>query len=115
VITLDDVLFAFDRADLQPGAQRMLDRVAELLKQHPDRDVSIEGHTDSVGSANYNQQLSEARAAAVREYLLRRGVAAERLSAVGYGKTRPIVPNDSPSARQQNRRVEIVIERPAAG
>jgi len=110
VVTLDDVLFAFGRADLQPGSQRTLDRVAEFLKAHPERAISIEGHTDDVGSDAANQQLSERRARAVSDYLRSRGVDANRLETVGYGETRPMVANTSPSARQQNRRVEIVIE-----
>jgi outer membrane protein OmpA-like peptidoglycan-associated protein len=110
VLTLDDVLFAFGGVDLQPGAQRALDRVAEFLKAHPDRTVSIEGHTDDVGDASSNQMLSERRARAVADYLRNQGVDANRLQAVGYGESRPLVANQSASARQQNRRVEIVIE-----
>ena len=112
VVTLDDVLFAFGRADLQPGAQRSLDRVAEFLEAHPERSASVEGHTDDVGSDAYNQQLSEQRASAVASYLRSQGVESARIGIVGFGETRPLVANESASARQQNRRVEIVIGEP---
>ena len=112
VVTLDDVLFAFGRADLQPGAQRSLDRVAEFLEAHPERSTSVEGHTDDVGPDAYNQQLSEERASAVASYLRSRGVDSTRIGIVGFGETRPLVANESASARQQNRRVEIVIGEP---
>lgn len=109
VVTLDDVLFAFGRADLQAGAQRSLDRVADFLEAHPERTATVEGHTDDVGSDAYNQQLSERRANAVADYLRSRGIDDGRIDAIGFGETRPLVANESASARQQNRRVEIVI------
>ena len=112
VVTLDDVLFASGRADLQPGAQRSLDRVADFLEAHPERNVAVEGHTDDVGADGYNQQLSEQRARAVADYLRSRGIAGGRVTSVGFGETRPLVANESASARQQNRRVEVVIGEP---
>jgi outer membrane protein OmpA-like peptidoglycan-associated protein len=115
VVTLEDVLFAFDRADLQPGSEIVLDRVAQFLVDHPDRSIEIEGHTDAVGSNEYNERLSRERAESVASYLERRGIDRARIDTAGFGETRPLVANTSPAARQQNRRVEIVIENPPQG
>lgn len=109
VLTLGDILFAFDRAELQPGAQRTLDRIAEFLNEHSDRRVEVEGHTDSVGDARYNQDLSRRRAEAVARHLVSRGVAASRVEARGLGEAAPVASNDTEAGRQQNRRVEIVV------
>jgi OmpA-OmpF porin, OOP family len=109
VITLGDVLFEVDRADLKPGAYRDLSRLAELLRKSPQREVLIEGHTDSTGPEGYNLELSERRASAVRTFLLRQGVAPERIIARGYGESLPIAPNTTAAGRQENRRVEVVI------
>jgi outer membrane protein OmpA-like peptidoglycan-associated protein len=109
VITLEDVLFEVNGADLQPGAQVELLRLVEYLKRTPNRKVLIEGHTDNTGSSDYNLRLSQLRADSVESYLIGSGVAADRIRSVGYGETRPEAPNDSASGRQQNRRVEIVI------
>jgi outer membrane protein OmpA-like peptidoglycan-associated protein len=109
VITLSDVLFEVDRADLKVGAYRDLSRLAEFLRQHPEREVLIEGHTDSTGSEAYNLSLSERRAEAVRRFLLQQGVAPERIIARGYGESLPLAPNTTAAGRQQNRRVEVVI------
>jgi OmpA-OmpF porin, OOP family len=113
VVTLEDVLFEVNGADLQPGAQVELLRLVEFLERNPDRKVLIEGHTDSTGSEEYNLQLSLLRAESVQSLLVGNGVPADRVLAVGYGETRPEAPNDSATGRQQNRRVEIVI--PDAG
>lgn len=110
-LTLDDVLFEFDRADLKPGAQHDLDTLADFLRANPGRPVMIEGHTDAIGSASYNADLSERRAESVRSYLVRRGVPPERITARGYGKDYPIASNATESGRLQNRRVEIVVLR----
>ena len=81
----------------------------EFAKRYPGRKISIEGHTDNVGNAKYNQGLSEQRAAAVKEYLLKNGVSGgERITTVGYGQTKPIADNATANGRFQNRRVEIV-------
>lgn len=111
-----DVLFDFDRADIRPDAVSTLRKVAELIVHSGDAPVAIEGHTDSIGTAKYNQKLSERRAAAVQDYLIgRHGIAPDRLTTRGYGFSRPVAPNthpdgtDSPQGRQRNRRVEIVI------
>lgn len=110
VLTLGDVLFDTGQATLKPGAFSSLDRLATFLKESPDRKVLIEGHTDSVGSEQMNQALSERRAASVREALANRGVSGDRITAEGKGEGYPVAGNDSPSGRQQNRRVEIVID-----
>jgi outer membrane protein OmpA-like peptidoglycan-associated protein len=109
VVTLEDVLFEVNGADLQPGAQVELLRLIGYLKRNPDRLVLIEGHTDNTGSSEYNLRLSELRADSVESYLIGNGVPIDRIRAVGYGETRPEAPNDSATGRQQNRRVEIVI------
>jgi outer membrane protein OmpA-like peptidoglycan-associated protein len=110
VVTLGDVLFDVGKATLKPGAARAIDRLAEFLKQHGERKVRIEGFTDSTGSEETNQRLSEQRANAVRSALLERGVAPERIEAVGFGQGFPVATNDTQAGRQQNRRVEIVIQ-----
>ena len=109
VVTLEDVLFEVNGADLQPGTQVELLRLVEFLQRNPDRKVLIEGHTDSIGSSEYNLQLSLLRAESVQSFLVGNGLPADRITAIGYGETRPEAPNDSATGRQQNRRVEVVI------
>jgi OOP family OmpA-OmpF porin len=109
VVTLEDVLFEVNGAELQPGAQTELLRLADYLERNPDRKIMIEGHTDNSGSSEYNLQLSQLRAQSVESFLLGSGVPPDRIRAIGYGETRPEAPNDSATGRQQNRRVEIVI------
>jgi outer membrane protein OmpA-like peptidoglycan-associated protein len=106
----DNVLFEFGKATLDPAlSDPYMDRVALLLKEKTIKSVSLEGHTDSVGSENTNLVLSVNRATAVRQALLDRQVPESRLSAVGYGLAKPIAPNDSELGRRLNRRVEIII------
>lgn len=114
VVDVGDVLFAVDRAELQPGAHADLARLAAFLREHPERPVRIEGHTDSTGSAAYNLRLSEARAQAVASALIGLGVPAGRVETHGFGQTLPVASNDTAAGRQQNRRVEIVIGQPPA-
>ncbi len=109
VLTLGDVLFDTDRSTLKPGAGKTMDRLAGFLEDHPDRRLLIEGHTDAQGDSGYNQALSERRADAVRQSLIRRGVAAQRLESVGLGESYPVATNDTVAGRQENRRVEIVV------
>jgi outer membrane protein OmpA-like peptidoglycan-associated protein len=109
VITLGDVLFDFNRADLRPGARQNVSRLVAFLREHDDRQVLIEGHTDSVGDDAYNMNLSQRRAEAVRTYLIDSGISPTRSVARGYGESRPVASNDNEAGRQQNRRVEIVI------
>jgi OmpA-OmpF porin, OOP family len=110
VVTLGDVLFDTGKATLKPGAYNTIDRLATVLKEDASRKVLIEGHTDNVGSDEYNQGLSERRAAAVQAALFERGVAASQISTVGKGETTPVASNDNAAGRQQNRRVELVFQ-----
>lgn len=109
VITLGDVLFEVDRADLKAGTRQNLGRLVEFLREHEDREVLIEGHTDSTGEEAYNQRLSESRAQAVRQFLTRNGIANKRVLTRGYGELFPVASNNNATGRQQNRRVEVVI------
>ena len=109
LVTLGDVLFAFDKAELSAQAGPRMDKLASFLKQFPDRKVLIEGFTDSVGKDSYNRTLSERRAQAAGDALVQRGVDRARISARGFGKSHPVASNDSAEGRAMNRRVEIVI------
>ncbi|HKE96113.1 MAG TPA: OmpA family protein, partial [Povalibacter sp.] len=108
VLTLGDVLFDTGKATLKPGAYATIDRLAEALKEDSGRKVMIEGHTDSVGSDDYNQVLSENRARSVQAALMERGVPGDQISAVGKGEGFPVASNDNAAGRQQNRRVELI-------
>lgn len=110
VVTVGDVLFEVDRAELRPGAKRELDRLANAVRNRDGLSLAIEGHTDSTGSAAYNRDLSERRAASVRAYLTEQGIARERTTSIGLGQDLPVASNDTAAGRQQNRRVEIVIQ-----
>jgi outer membrane protein OmpA-like peptidoglycan-associated protein len=109
VITLGDVLFATNLAELKPGARRSLEKLSAFLHEYPQRSVQIEGFTDSTGSDDYNQGLSERRAGAVRDALTGMGISSDRIQTRGLGKSDPVADNDSASGRQQNRRVEVII------
>ena len=109
VLTLGDVLFETGKATLLPGAQRAIDKLAQFLEENPEREVLIEGHTDNVGSATYNLDLSLRRAQAVKEALAAKGIDPERIHARGYGERYPVASNSDAAGRQRNRRVEIVI------
>jgi outer membrane protein OmpA-like peptidoglycan-associated protein len=109
LVTLGDVLFEFGRADVKPGAQEALRKLAAWLQQHPERRVLIEGFTDSVGTENANLQLSVRRAESVAQMLAGYGIGADRVRAVGYGEGYPVVENSSDSNRAMNRRVEVYI------
>lgn len=115
VITLSgSVLFASNQATLLPAAQSRLNQVAEaLLSTNKDRKLTVEGHTDSQGSAAFNMELSQRRAEAVRSYLISRGYPGEMIETRGIGKVRPIADNASPEGRSNNRRVEIIVQREA--
>jgi outer membrane protein OmpA-like peptidoglycan-associated protein len=112
VLNLEDVLFEVDRAELQPGVLPDLARLAAFLREHPERPVLIEGHTDSTGSSQYNLDLAEARAAAVEGVLVQDGVPPARIQTRSFGESAPVASNATPAGRQQNRRVEIVIANP---
>jgi OOP family OmpA-OmpF porin len=108
-VILEGVNFAFDKADLLPSAYPILEEDVRMLKNRPELQVSIEGHCDIRGSDAYNMKLSERRADSVYKYLLSQGIAANRMKTVGYGRTRPLVPNTSEENMYKNRRVEIKI------
>lgn len=110
VINLPDVLFEFDKAQLTEEARRTVADISAELRQLPERHISVEGHTDSVGTLVYNQRLSEGRARNVAEALLANGIPRKQVATVGYGETDPIASNSTPRGRQRNRRVEIIIE-----
>jgi len=112
VLTLGDVLFGTGRSDLTSGGTNTLDKLVVFLNNYPDRNVVIEGHTDDVGSHEMNQTLSQHRADSVKFYLVQQGIRHKRLAASGMGETQPIADNQSPSGRQQNRRVEVIINNP---
>lgn len=115
VITLSgSVLFASNESALLPAAMVKLNEVADaLIKGNPDSNITVEGHTDSQGQRQYNMELGEKRAQAVREHLVSRGVAADRIKAVGVGPDRPVADNKTAEGRANNRRVEIIVQ-PAA-
>ena len=110
IVNLSDILFETGQAVLRPQAREVLSRIAGVLLVAPTYALSIEGHTDAVGSDDYNQQLSERRAASVRDYLAEAQVSPDVMRTAGFGKARPVATNDTPDGRQRNRRVEIVIQ-----
>ena len=112
VLTLGDVLFDTGQATLKPGAASEIERLAAFLKQHADTRIRIEGHTDSVGTEAYNDDLSRRRAQAVSDALAQLGVGRDRIDVLARGEGFPIVSNDTSAGRQQNRRVEIVFSGP---
>jgi outer membrane protein OmpA-like peptidoglycan-associated protein len=104
---LSSALFAFDKFDISPKAQTILNDVATWLKKNPQMKCELSGHTDGKGSVAYNQKLSEQRAQAVYDYLVKAGVSSDNLTWKGYGKSEPIATNDTAEGRQLNRRVEL--------
>ncbi len=108
-MTVGDVLFDPGQATLKPGALPALARLGSFLRDHPDRQVLIEGHTDSTGTPDYNLRLSLARADAVSETLVAQGVDGSRISPRGFGEATPVASNETAAGRLQNRRVEIVV------
>jgi outer membrane protein OmpA-like peptidoglycan-associated protein len=115
IANMSDVLFRSGSFELLPGARERLAKVSGIVLAYPSLHVAIEGHTDSVGSDDYNQQLSERRAQAVRDYFVQQGINSTNVEAHGYGKTEPIATNDTPEGRQQNRRVELILSGDAIG
>ena len=107
-VTLGDVLFATNSANLAPGANLRLDRLASFLRSNPRTRVIVEGYTDSTGAAAYNEQLSRSRAQSVADALQAQGVSPDRLQVVGRGEAFPVASNDTQAGRQQNRRVDLV-------
>ena len=109
VITLGDVLFDTGQAQLKSGGLRGVQKLADVLKEYPQRHVLVEGFTDSTGADSYNQELSDQRAKAVRAALLNTGISSDRITNRGYGETFPVASNATAAGRQLNRRVEIVV------
>jgi len=114
VVTIGDVLFATDQATLNPNGTSTLRKLADVMRENPDRTVLVEGFTDSTGSASYNQDLSQRRATAVANALGEMGVPRDRIAMKAYGQAFPVASNDNASGRQQNRRVEIVLSNDGA-
>ena len=109
IVNMSDVLFDTGKFSLRPEAREKLAKVAGIVEGHPGLRLAVEGHTDSVGGDDYNQQLSEERGGSVRDYLVEQGIAGASVSSKGFGKTQPVASNETASGRQQNRRVELVI------
>jgi outer membrane protein OmpA-like peptidoglycan-associated protein len=109
VMTLGDVLFDVGKSTLKPGGVRIVQKLAAYLQENAQRKVGVEGFTDSTGSDDFNQQLSEDRAESVKAALVNAGVAPDRITVTGYGETSPVATNDTPAGRQLNRRVEVVL------
>jgi outer membrane protein OmpA-like peptidoglycan-associated protein len=100
--------FDFDKADIKLDSRPIIDQIVKLLKSNPDLNLTVEGHTDNIGTPSYNRKLSDARARSVLAALAAQGIDARRLKAVGYGQDKPIADNNTDSGRAQNRRVELV-------
>jgi outer membrane protein OmpA-like peptidoglycan-associated protein len=109
IVNMSDVLFDTAKFSLRPEAREKLAKVAGIVSGHPGLRLDVEGHTDNVGGDDYNQQLSEQRGSAVRDYLTQQGMQPNSVSTKGFGKTQPVASNETASGRQQNRRVELVI------
>jgi outer membrane protein OmpA-like peptidoglycan-associated protein len=115
IVNMSDVLFDTGSSTLKPGAREKLAKISGILLAHRGLTLQIEGHTDSVGGDEFNQQLSERRSDSVRDFLAEEGVAVTSMSARGFGKTQPVASNDTPEGRQRNRRVELVVNGEAIG
>lgn len=105
----EKILFGYDRSDLSASAEGNLDKLVSVLKEYPDTNIEVQGHTDSKGSDSYNQGLSQRRASAVATYLRNRGVSSSRITTKGYGESAPVATNDTDDGRAQNRRVNFLI------
>ena len=112
---MSDVLFKSGSFELLSAARERLAKVSGIVLAYPSLHLQVEGHTDSVGTDDYNQQLSEKRAGTVRDYLVQQGISADSIESRGFGKTEPVASNETPEGRQQNRRVEMVISGDAIG
>jgi len=109
VITMADVLFDTGKYDIRPGTREQLAKLSGIILSHPGLNLQVEGHTDSTGSDEYNERLSQQRGDSVREFLISQGLPANDITATGLGKAMPISDNDTPAGRQKNRRVEIIV------
>ncbi len=115
ISNMGDVLFETSKYELKPAARERLARVSGILLAYPSLNVAVEGYTDSTGSDDFNQKLSEQRAEAVRDYLVQAGVVEAAVTAQGFGKAQPVAPNETAEGRQKNRRVELVVSGDAIG
>ena len=115
IVNMSDVLFDTGSSTLKPGAREKLAKISGVVLAHPGLNLQVEGHTDSVGSDEMNQQLSERRAGSVRDYLVQEGVPEAAVTSRGFGKTQPVASNDTAEGRQRNRRVELVVTGDAIG
>ena len=115
IVNMSDVLFDTAAFTLKPGAREKLSKVAGILLAYPGLNIEVDGHTDNVGSDEYNQNLSDQRAESVRAYLVAQGVLTGSVTAKGFGKTQPVGTNDTAEGRQINRRVELVVSGEAIG
>ena len=115
IVSMSDVLFDTGKYSLKPGAREKLAKVAGILLAYPGLNIEVGGYTDNVGGDAMNQTLSENRAGSVRDYLVQQGVAANSVSAKGFGNTLAVASNDNASGRQQNRRVELLVSGEAIG
>jgi len=106
---LSDLTFRTDSAEIDPGSARVLDDLAQVLSANPGARIRVEGHTDNTGTAEANQQLSQARAESTRAYLVSKGIAGNRIEAAGFGENRPLGSNEQASGRAENRRTEVVL------
>jgi len=109
VFVLENVYFEFGKSTLKPESFPALDELVELLRAEPEMEIEISGHTDNIGTKESNLRLSKDRAEAVRQYLIRKGIASQRIISAGYGDTVPVAQNDSEEGRQMNRRTEVKI------
>jgi outer membrane protein OmpA-like peptidoglycan-associated protein len=109
IVNLGNILFDFNKASLKSEFEKRLGQIAEILRKYPELDIIISGHTDNIGAESYNQNLSENRAKTVSDYLIKKGIAPNRLSYIGYGSQKPLLDNSTETGRAQNRRVEIKI------
>ena len=105
----DKILFGFDKSNLTSAARTNLDKIVEVLKEYPDTDIEVQGHTDSKGTVSYNQDLSERRATSVSNYLMQQSVTSSRLTIKGFGEKTPKYSNENVEGKTQNRRVEFLI------
>lgn len=109
-IILDNVLFDFDKSTIKPDGAKILDRLVDFLKENPNKNVEFDGHTDSIGTAKYNEGLSNRRAASAKNYIVKSGIDPARITARGFGETKPIADNKTKAGRAKNRRVEVKVQ-----
>jgi len=108
-LTVNGVLFDFEKTALNPGADEIVLRAVDYLQSNPGSQAMVEGHTDHIGSKRFNQKLSEKRAHSIVKALTSNGISSDRITAVGYGESRPLADNSTADGRRANRRVEIIL------